>query len=50
MANQVIVVRDVTFNWPKLVDKHSPFGRLQWDVQVVTNNAATKAHLESAGV
>jgi len=50
MANQVIVVRDVTFNWPKLVDKHSPFGTLQWDVQVVTNNDATKAQLESAGV
>jgi len=50
MANQVIVVRDVTFNWPKLVDKHSPFGTLQWDVQVVTNNEATKAQLESAGV
>ena len=50
MANQVIVVRDVTFNWPKLVDKHSPFGTLQWDVQVVTSNDATKAHLESAGV
>ena len=50
MANQVIVVRDVTFNWPKLVDKHSPFGTLQWDVQVVTNNDAPKAQLESAGV
>jgi len=50
MANQVIVVRDVTFNWAKLVDKHSPFGTLQWDVQVVTNNDATKAQLESAGV
>jgi hypothetical protein len=50
MANQVIVVRDVTFNWPKLVDKHSPFGTLQWDIQVVTNNEATKAQLESAGV
>ncbi len=50
MTNQVIVVRDVTFNWPKLVEKHSPFGTLQWDVQVVTDNAATKAQLESAGV
>ena len=50
MANQVIVVRDVTFNWGKLVDKHSPFGTLQWDVQVVTKDEATKAQLESAGV
>jgi hypothetical protein len=50
MANQVIVVRDVTFNYPKLVTKHAPFGTLQWDVQVVTNNDATKAQLESAGV
>jgi len=50
MTNQVIVVRDVTFNWPKLVEKHSPFGTLQWDVQVTTDNEATKAQLESAGV
>jgi len=50
MANQVMVVRDVTFNWAKLVDKHSPFGTLQWDVQVVTDNEATKAQLESSGV
>lgn len=50
MANQVIVVRDVTFNWPKLVDKHSPFGTLQWDIQVVTKSESTKAQLESVGV
>lgn len=50
MTNQVIVVRDVTFNWPKLVKKHSPFGTLQWDVQVVTDSEATKAQLESAGI
>jgi len=50
MANQVIVVRDVTFNYPKLVVKHSPFGTLQWDVQVVASNEASKNALESAGV
>lgn len=50
MANQTIVVRDLTFNWPKLVASHSPFGTLQWDIQVVTDNEATKAQLEASGV
>jgi hypothetical protein len=50
MANQVIVVRDVTINYPKLVKLHTPFGTLQWDVQIVAKDEATKAQLESAGV
>lgn len=50
MANQTVVVRDVTFNWPKLVTAHAPFGTMQWDIQVVTENEATKDQLESLGV
>lgn len=48
--SKTVVIRDVTFNWPKLVNAHSPFGSLQYDIQVVTDSEATKAQLEDAGV
>ena len=50
MSNQTAVVRDVTFMWPKLTNAHSPFGTLQWDIMVLTDNEETKAQLEALGV
>ena len=44
------VIRDVTFNYPKLINPHSPFGTEQWDIQVVTSSESTKDQLESLGV
>ena len=50
MENTTAIVRDVVFNWPKLTKAHSPFGTLQYDIQVVTDNEETKAQLEALGV
>lgn len=50
MANQTVVIRDVTFNYPYLHTTHSPFGTVQWDVQVVVNSKEQKKAFEDAGI
>ena len=50
MENKTSIIRNVTFMWPKLTNAHSPFGTLQWDIMVVTDNQGTKEQLELLGV
>lgn len=44
------VIKDVEFNWANVFTPKSPFGALQWDIQVVTYDAAKAEELKAAGI
>lgn len=49
MSN-VEIVKDVEFNWPHLINSHSPFGVEVWDVQVRTADPDTAEQMKRLGV
>lgn len=45
-----IMIKNLEFYWAKLGKPVSPFGTEQWEMQVRTTDASTKAELEAAGI
>ena len=49
-TSKTVVIKDVEFNWANVINPKSPFGTLQWDIQVVTYDAAKAEEMKAAGI
>lgn len=48
--SKTIVIRDVELNWANVFVAKSPFGAMQWDIQVKTTDPKKAEEMKAAGI